>query len=112
MGLPTVMTPSDHPSGECFLVSPLSGCNSQERLLWVSGTVLLPAWNAAAKYAGDSLAGSSGKQPQPTGLWGGGGREKGSCLSWKNWSFGILMAKDSLAQVGSCTAEHSTPFPT
>lgn len=48
----------------------------------MSGTVLLPAWNAGAKYAGDSLACSSGKQLQPTGLGGG---EKGSCLSWKNW---------------------------
>lgn len=46
------------------------------------GLLPLPAWNAGAKYAGDSLARSSGKQLQPAGLGGG---EKGSCLSWKNW---------------------------
>lgn len=70
----------------------------------MSGTVPLPAWNAGAKYAGDSLACSSGKQPQPTGL---GGEGKGSCLSWKNWWH--FDDKRHLPRWAlACTAEHST----
>lgn len=70
----------------------------------MSGTVLLPAWNAGAKYAGDSLARSSGKQLQPTGVGGG---EKGSCLSWKNW-WHFDDKTHSPRWAVACTAEHST----